>query len=1009
MGLIHDAMRRLSGPAAFRSIPSFSHKPEAHVPQPEPIGSSASPFAEALRGLGVIDQSGKLVSQDSYNWGLLGPLSPIWQHTQPQQGSKLEPIDALVKGQGANPYAGQGSDGRPNQEGPKGIFWDPYLASLQLGYRERPSWVNYGMCTLISSRVPIIPNLVMLRMRHIENFSKKVTHKFETGVRVRPLDPTVTLTAADKREIARIEEIVFPTPDPVTGIESFETIGTKMVKDSMIHDQVCIQVQRDRKGRPYRLYHMDASTIRLAALPTLGPQLGEGRPFAVQIKDGVVVETFTSDELLFHVCNPRTDIYGLGYGTPVIELLLSACTTFLNSWQYNQSQFTNGALTKGMINLQGERIPEDHLQDFREQFYTMLSGPANAFRVPIMNMQGQVQYVPFNGTNRDMEFSAWTDFLIKLLCFPGDTHIRMADGTTCPIKDVKVGQSVITHTGQAKKVIQKSCRPYKGRMTSVAAYGGRFTCTGEHPIYTLRGGNKFGGIRKFEAEREWKKAEELDVKRTLAEQDHVFAPTIKTERSPWIWQTTYVASNHRAIHVPQSFVVDQALAYWLGVYIAEGYTNCESGKITFGLNISEGWIAQKLFAIAKDKFGLEGTSYEHPEHHRLTIEFHNTELSRTLADTFGRGSRNLKLPIEAVNAPVEVLKALLAGMFEGDGTVSKNDFRYTTRSQLLCDQVQFCVWALTSPCSVQTCVRADGVETYDVLMGKRNLPAMALVTGPKRAKLDGLEALTDRTRAWALPDGFAFRVNEYSNFETDEEQYVCNLEVEDDHSYLVNSVAVHNCAGWSTDPIEIGFKYGNSSGKQMFEGASKSKIVESKERGLRPLLRMREVIYNRVIAEINPEFCLEHVGLEPITQKELADLDSMLVKTTMTINEIRKKNHMDPFPAELGDIVLDPNWLQNRANVMAKKEKEEAAKRAELISESHIAALIGADEASDLTPEDIQMIQGVLNGTASASLAPIESPSGDTAGGLGKGSSADIEPSGQGGGPGGGRVAPTLE
>lgn len=623
MGWLHDASRRISGPRSFGSPPTRTLS-APHREQLAPL----SPFADALKQLGLVGSNGQLVGQDNYNWQLLGSAG---QGMVPRGQASFESVDGLMKGQGANPYASQSSGGKTDVDSPKGIFWDPYLASLQLGYRERPTWVNYGLCNVITGRVPIIPNLVQLRVRHVENFSKRSTHKYEQGVRVRPKDPTVTLTPADKREIARIEEIIFPTADPEKGIESFLTIGSKMIKDSMIHDQVCLQVQNDRAGRPYRIYHMDATTIRLAALPTLGPALRGDRPYAVQIKDGVVVETFTSDELLFHVRNPRTDIYGFGYGTPEIEMLLSACTTFLNAWQYNSSAFTNGALTKGMINLMGERIPEAHLQDFREQFYTMLSGPSNFFRVPILNMSGQVQYVPFNGSNRDMEFSAWTDFLIKLIC-----------------------------------------------------------------------------------------------------------------------------------------------------------------------------------------------------------------------------------------------------------------------------------------------------------------------------------------------------------------------------------------AIFSTDPIEIGFKYGNSSGKQMFEGASKSKVIESKERALRPLLTMRETIYGRVIDRINPDFCLEHIGLEPVTQKELADLDAMLVKTTMTINEVRKKNHIDPLPPELGDIILEPNYLQNRANVMAKAEKAKADKKAELLSEAHIAALIGADEASELTPEDIQMIQGVLDGSAPASIGPAA----DTVGGFGKGGGSDpgsIAPSGQGGGPGGGRVAPTLE
>jgi hypothetical protein len=45
----------------------------------------------------------------------------------------------------------------------------------------------------------------------------------------------------------------------------------------------------------------------------------------------------------------------------------------------------------------------------------MISGVENAWRSPVLNSDGDVQWVSMHTSNRDMEFSMWMDFLIKLI------------------------------------------------------------------------------------------------------------------------------------------------------------------------------------------------------------------------------------------------------------------------------------------------------------------------------------------------------------------------------------------------------------------------------------------------------------------------------------------------------------------------------------------------------------------------------------------------------------------
>jgi hypothetical protein len=119
-------------------------------------------------------------------------------------------------------------------------------------------------------------------------------------------------------------------------------------------------------------------------------------------------------------------------------------------------------------------------------------------------------------------------------------------------------------------------------------------------------------------------------------------------------------------------------------------------------------------------------------------------------------------------------------------------------------------------------------------------------------------------------------------------------------------------AAYRTDPVEINFKYGNVGQRgALAEASNREKITESKERGLRPLLRFLEDCLNEhIIWPTNDNFQLEFVGLDAGTHEDTAKLNQMRVKTTRTIDELRAEDDLDPLPNGLGEIILDPTYLQ---------------------------------------------------------------------------------------------------
>ncbi len=139
-----------------------------------------------------------------------------------------------------------------------------------------------------------------------------------------------------------------------------------------------------------------------------------------------------------------------------------------------------------------------------------------------------------------------------------------------------------------------------------------------------------------------------------------------------------------------------------------------------------------------------------------------------------------------------------------------------------------------------------------------------------------------------------------------------------------------------TDPIEIGFKFGNQNqrGGGMFEGANKAKAQESRERGLRPLVASLERDMNEhIIWPHSDNFRFECTGLESMTAKELADLRTQGVRSYMTVNQARAREDMEPL--EDGDTILDPTF----ANLRNQRIQQEQQKELQAQAQAQQAAL----------------------------------------------------------------------
>jgi intein/homing endonuclease len=138
--------------------------------------------------------------------------------------------------------------------------------------------------------------------------------------------------------------------------------------------------------------------------------------------------------------------------------------------------------------------------------------------------------------------------------------------------------------------------------------------------------------------------------------------------------------------------------------------------------------------------------------------------------------------------------------------------------------------------------------------------------------------------------------------------------------YLIKCI----CGTYQIDPLEIGFdiaSHASGSGGggglgSLQKGYQLDRIIESKDKGLRPLLVFLSNILNEYIVwRIDPNFTLEFVGLNSRSEKDEVDLEKSKVETFKMIDEIRAENDLQPLPKPEdikgpGQILLNPQYIQ---------------------------------------------------------------------------------------------------
>ena len=242
------------------------------------------------------------------------------------------------------------------KDDPKGMLFDPfsYWGSSSYGgdYRQRPSQMSFDMLRQMST-IPLVSAILQVRCTQVASFARPSQQENYAGFRIQMRDSNKSPTRATLKRIKELNDFVINTghyEDKRVNYlrDDFGIFLKKVVRDSLIYDQMVFQIVPNAKGDPAAFQAMSAHSIRLAKSASDGGfEYNPEVPFAVQVFEEQTIAEFRPDELCFGIRNPRSDLEVGGYGFSELEMLIHTLTGYLYAIQYNQKFLVRGWASKG--------------------------------------------------------------------------------------------------------------------------------------------------------------------------------------------------------------------------------------------------------------------------------------------------------------------------------------------------------------------------------------------------------------------------------------------------------------------------------------------------------------------------------------------------------------------------------------------------------------------------------------------------------------------------------------
>lgn len=337
---------------------------------------------------------------------------------------------AYIQGQRANSQGSnwlfnnnlQQKQGQPNH---KSLIFDPFETNTSQGFFQKMGAVSFELLRQMA-RTPIINAIITTRKDQVAEFCVPQADKYSKGFVLKKVgkDKKYEPTDSDKRKIDELTRFIMNCADDeeIWDLDDFDAFVRKLIDDSLSMDQSTFEVVFNKMREPIQFLPVDAATIRIADSYDninniqLGEEIDGYYPSYVQIYQNRIYQEYYPWEMCMGIRNPQTELKSNGYGKSELEILIQMVTSMLNSDSYNSKFFTNGTAPKGALLVKtAGGVNKDKIAELRRDWNSTMVGVNNHHKTPVLDAE-KIEWLDLQKSNRDMEFSKYQEYLIKIGC-----------------------------------------------------------------------------------------------------------------------------------------------------------------------------------------------------------------------------------------------------------------------------------------------------------------------------------------------------------------------------------------------------------------------------------------------------------------------------------------------------------------------------------------------------------------------------------------------------------------
>jgi ribonucleoside-diphosphate reductase alpha chain len=431
-------------------------------------------------------------------------------------------------------------------------------------------------------------------------------------------------------------------------------------------------------------------------------------------------------------------------------------------------------------------------------------------------------------------------------CFVKGTEVLTRDGQK-KIEDVKIGDFVLTNGGTWEKVSQLHNSPLDGRqlyeLKCFKTPG--FACTGNHEFFSISKEQIAFGLKpKYNATEYLRVGDYIALpKRTDAGKigfeidlrDIFSLACIEIEgcaydvahdekkketsfTSKWDNAGTTCRKQHNPVKT--NWIVDEDFSYFLGLWFGDGCVFSQNTKrnlgkrerksrkdkvcdnpikksknrirgITFTFGTHEDKLIKFVSEFGEKCFGIVGNINNSNASNTTQITFHSAVIGYAFESLFGRYCDGKRLPSDIYEWDGVLVKKLIQGLIDSDGTITKDGGIYVTLANT---ELVKSFYYLCRSFGIPAGLRPMGSKISQINFPCSNIFAENSLKSYEDKRVEnGFNKALSPAKDLIEIDGRLFaRIDKKALYNGSDER-VYNIGVDNDHSYVVNGVVCKNC------------------------------------------------------------------------------------------------------------------------------------------------------------------------------------------------------------------------